>query len=171
MSTRKKTIRKWPVVLFALLILGGLTIVGIAFAKMQADVGDTNDGNMQVAEWNVSIDDSAGSKNLDVTAGNNDGQTYSFLVKNDSEMVTSTYAITVSGIPDNVKVGIDGDDTLHEADSGVVVFTDAGELTAGSSETRTLKFVATFDAEKSEDNPISINVDFTQKEISNAQNP
>ena len=164
MSMRKKLIRIWPVTLFALLIVCGITLAGVAFAKMYSS--DVNkDSGVDVAEWSVSVD-SDDDENVNVIAGDSTAQEYSFNVNNDSEVV-STYTVTVSGVPANVRVGIDGDDALHDPIAGVVEFTDAGELDAGETKVRTIRFVATLDATKSTNNSISIDVDFTQKEPRN----
>ena len=164
MSICKKLIRIWPVALFALLIVCGFTLAGVAFAKMQSLGADKNDG-IGIAEWNVSVD-SEGDGNVSVVAGDSVAQEYSFNVNNDSE-VASSYTVTVSGVPAGVKVSIDGDNDLHEPTAGVVEFADAGELNAGETKVRTVRFVATLDATKSANNSISIGVDFTQKEPRN----
>lgn len=168
MSMRKKLIRIWPAVLFALLIVCGFTLAGVAFAKMKSLGADRN-GDIDIAEWNVSVD-SDDDENVSVVAGDNVAQEYSFNINNGSE-VASTYSVTVSGVPAGVKVGIDGDNDLHNPSEGVVVFSDAGELDAGETKIRTIRFVATFDASKSANNNISIDVDFTQKELQDEQNP
>lgn len=168
MSMRKKTIRKWPVVLFALLMVSGIAIAGIAFAKMKSGGGNQN-GGMEVALWDISVD-SEDDASKSVTAGDESGQTYTFNVHNNSD-VASNYAVTVSNIPANVNVKINGDDTLYEPVNQTVTIGNAGVLNAGDSVERTITFIATLDATKSANNSISINVTFTQKELQDEQNP
>ncbi len=158
MSMRKKTIRKWPVVLFALLLLGGIAVAGISFAKMVSTPNDVS-GSQTVAVWSISA--TGTGDDLDLVAGG-EAQTYDLLVSSTSD-VACEYAITVSNVPAGVKVGIDDVNPAAADENGTIVF-DGYSLNIRSSKNHALKFVATLDADPTTNQDIDIDVEFAQAE-------
>lgn len=150
------------------IIAGCLLIVGVASAKMSTNSPITKNGQLQVAEWSVDVS-SSGSGNMTLDAGNG-SQTYSLTVTNNSE-VASTYAIKVSNIPADVKIGLDitsASDMVTPV-SGEVTFTNTGGDLGYTSPNNTRTHVLTLAAEPTANITqssvnMSIEILFAQKE-------
>ena len=160
---RKARINRWPLVVLALLLLGGVIVAGVGFAKM-VDTTDNNSG-MDVAKWDVSAAGSTESLEQDLELIANDGaKFYDFTVTNSSEVATN-YSITISDIPTGVSVALDNNDFINPDSEGKVVFDNISEaIGAGSSKPHTLKVLADLSAE-ADTNDITIHVDFVQEEL------
>ena len=160
MTTQKKTIRIWPVALFVLLAMGGTVIAGMCFAKMVSEP-IVADASMDVAKWDVSAEGAA-ENNISLVAGSV-AQTYIFTVTNDSDVATD-YTVTVSNVPNGMKIGIDDDELIFATD-GVVTFSGMAPLAANSSKDHMLKFVATLNSAVVTGEDLAININYTQEEL------
>lgn len=158
MSVRKRRIRKWPIAIFVLLVLGGIAIAGISFAKM-INTPRSVTGGQGVAEWSVSA--TSASDDLDLLAGG-EAQSYILSVASTSD-VACEYAITVSNVPEGVKVGVDGIAPAAADANGEIVF-DGYSLNVRDSRDHTLVFKASLDAGAMTDHDIDIDVEFAQIE-------
>lgn len=150
------------------IIAGCLLIVGVASAKMVNDTPISKDGEMQIAGWDVVVTAASGNS-MTLDAGNG-SQTYSLTVANNSE-VASTYAIKVSNIPADVKIGLDitsASDMVTPV-SGEVTFTNTGGDLGYTSPNNTRTHVLTLAAEPTANVTqssvnMSIEILFVQKE-------
>ncbi|MCR4753451.1 MAG: hypothetical protein K5837_03480 [Candidatus Saccharibacteria bacterium] len=113
----------------------------------------------QIAKWNVAI---AGSnKEFELVAGGS-GQVYKLTVTNNSE-VSSEYNIVLTGVPDNVKVGIDGG-APQASNNGAITLRSTGDaLGIGVSRSHNLEFVAPIDTEAIDEQNIAVSVQFKQE--------
>ena len=162
--TQRTRVQTVPFVAFAFLLSGVFIYFGLNFcvAKMIGEPISVDNGGMPVAKWDVSVDST--DSNSKTVLANGAEQSYTFTVMNDSD-VASNYAITVSNIPNGVKVGLDQGE-LEFASDGTIVFSgDDFELGPSPNEPKehTLKVLATLDAAVGATD-IQIHVDFTQKE-------
>lgn len=160
---RKIRINRWPLVALALLLLGGVIVAGISFAKM-IDSSNDNDGSLDVAKWDVSaVGDVENLENDLELIANNGAEFYDFTVTNNSDVATN-YSITIANIPTGVSVALDSSDFVDPDDTGKVVFNNISEaIDAGGSKPHTLKVVASLDAAP-DTSDITIHIDFAQKE-------
>ena len=167
--TRKATIQKWPFVAVSLFVAVAFTIAGIALAKMTADPLDADNSAMQIAKWNnvVTGDD----EDVDLIAGDAVIKTYDFTVTNNSD-VADKYEIIISGIPDEVLVGLDEGELIGTTNGEVAFTSDSYVLNKGGHEDHTLKIKATIDAEETVDAAtLTINVNFEQKKLLQEEQP
>ena len=134
-------------------------------AKMITAQAITRSTTEMAAEWNVAITGmslQSQDENIGLVAGD-DSQLYRLTVINDSD-VASRYTLKVSGIPNGVGVGLD-QGALSYPSSGVVFFNNTGqELTPHNNREHILEFAAKMATEEINNQDISIEVVFTQKE-------
>lgn len=120
--------------------------------------------SINVADWNVALNQTGISGNITATAGDANGSSYILKVVSDSE-VDVVYSITVSGVPSDVKVKLGSSGTFQTPSNGTVTFPNAGTIYyTGSSEevTNTLYFKADSGAATVNNQPVTISVDFKQ---------
>lgn len=121
-------------------------------------------GSMQVAKWNVGLEQRADPKTLNIVSGTS--ANYVLEVKSASEVATN-YNISLSNVPDDVQVQLDGG-TAVTPTNGSVIFEDAGSFNANNSSlTRNhiLTFTTTLDTVAIDNNSVNIDVVFVQEEI------
>ena len=170
MAKRRLRIRKWPIVLFALLaISGGAYIVGGTLAKMQSEIPDKS-SELSVASWDVAAE--MDKRSITAVAGGSDAK-YPLTVTNDSE-VASECIITVSGVPAGIGVKLAGDGLsapiVGQVNDDVVVFKDSGDSTdlllgKGVSRDYVIHFTAGLNMDATTDPAeISVKVEFAQKD-------
>lgn len=163
MTAPGKRIPAWRFAVLAIMACSAF-LVGIVVAKMMTDTPIEKSGEMHIAKWMVeavATDDG----DVDLVAGR-DIQTYSLMVTNNSEVVSS-YAIKVSGVPDDVKVGLDSGD-LQLPNNGEVLLEDTGgDLSFTSPDnvrSHTLKMQATENADVTPDTGTDLNVEIVLKQ-------
>ncbi len=170
MAKRRLRIRKWPIVLFALLaISGGAYIVSGTLAKMQSEIPDKS-SELSVASWNVAAEMNENS--ITAVAGGSDAE-YPLKVTNNSE-VASECIITVSGVTAGIGVKLAGDELsapiVGQVDNDVVVFKDSGnstDLLLGKNASRNyvIHFTAGLNMDATTDPAeILVKVEFAQKD-------
>ena len=146
-----------------------LFFVGASSAKMVNDNDPIEkSGEAHVAEWSVNVS-ALGGDSLVLDAGGNT-QSYSLVVENNSDVV-SAYSIKVSGIPTDIKIGLDiaSDSDLVVPVGGEVIFANTrGDLSyeaPGNTRTHVLTLRAEPTASvTSNDVDLAIDVLFTQKD-------
>ena len=124
----------------------------------------TSTQSISTSSWNVSLNQANISPNVTATIGAVNGSTYTLKLVNDSE-VNVSYSITISNIPSNVDVMIDGGSYLTPSNNGTVTIPNAGTInyTGSSVEvTRTLTFRANNGASLVNNQQVTIDVDFKQ---------
>ena len=133
----------------------------MTFSKYTGIIGRS--GSTTVAKWDVSIDTADNSSDtIDVVS---DAVTGSYIVKviNKSE-VSSTYSISLSNVPADLEVSLDGG-TYQTPINNVVTFNNAGTFVANDA-VDTHTHVLTFNDPASSSNDglynISINVNLVQ---------
>lgn len=115
-------------------------------------------GSIENASWDVSL--IGNEDDIELISGNNE-QAYLITVNNNSE-VDITYSITITDLPDNVKVKLDNGEYIKEVNNKVV-FEDVGTiLYTQGSKNHTLTFTAPLDTEEIESQDFNINVEFKQ---------
>ena len=126
-------------------------------------------GTMNVAKWDVSVDDEISSKSISLVSGNTP-QEYTFDVISNSEIATK-YNIILTNVPNDVKVSIDGHD-LKIPNNNRVEFPNAGTFNAkdlsntnNNINTHTLRFETTIDTEIQNNISINLNIVFEQEEL------
>lgn len=123
----------------------------------------TSSKSIGPAAWDVSLNQTNISPNVTATIGAVNGSTYTLKLVNDSE-VNVSYSITISNIPGNVDVMINGGSYLTPS-NGTVTIPNAGTInyTGSSVEvTRTLTFRANNGASLVNNQQVTIDVDFKQ---------
>ena len=172
MAKRRLRIRKWPIVLFALLaISGGAYIVSGTLAKMQSEIPDKS-GELSVASWDVVADMEEIEDGITAVAGGNDAK-YPLTATNNYE-VASECIITVSGVPAGIGVKLAGDGLsapiVGQVNGDVVVFKDSGDSTdlllgKNASRDYVIHFTAGLNMDATTDPAkISVKVEFAQKD-------
>ena len=162
---RGKRIRVWQLVAIGLVSACVSLVANVSFAKMSKEGIVTNQGNLQVAKWDVSVEDAGDG--VDLVAGGSP-QVYTLTVKNNSD-VASDYILEISNIPEGVSVGL-GDGDLQEPDAdNKVVFEETGGVLDLEERTRqhSLKFSAVLEAGAIADSDMAemtVSVQFKQKE-------
>lgn len=141
---------------FALIItIGYISYSSLAIYK---NSGTGNAGTV-TAVWDVSA--SSTSSTIDLVAGST--TTYTFTVNNDSD-VPVTYSIEISNLPTGIQAKLDTRNYIHESNNKIVI-SPAGELgyTGTTQRTHTLTFNTPLSSSEVSNQPISINVIFSQK--------
>jgi len=147
--------------------VASVPVAGFCVAKMISTGNNISSDAVGVAKWDVSLSSTAtgDEAELGLVAGGAAMQ-YPITVTNASD-VASDYKITVSGVPEGVKVALDAEGDFKEANNGEVVF-DGDDLTinvGGGAKNHILRFAADLDAEAlSGSDNITVKVDFIQKE-------
>ena len=120
--------------------------------------------NTSAAKWEIGIDDTGAQKNFEIVSGNT--VNYTLRVKSESE-VSNTYTITLTNVPSDVSVSIDGGTPIVPV-SGKVEFPNEFSFNASTSRlTRdhTLSFFTTLNTNAVTNNEIGIQVNFVQDEL------
>ena len=149
---------------FAILLLicvATLTIVFIINTSAKYTSNIQGDSSGSVASWNIVVTPVTASNTLNVVVGNN-AVDYSIRVTNNSQ-VSCSYTITVSNVPNGLKVSLD-DGTEQLPVNNVVTFENVGSFIIGSAtqeRTHKLSFSADLNTNSFNDD-IDINVTFTQ---------
>ena len=123
----------------------------------------TSSKTISAAAWNVSLNQTNISPNVTATIGAVNGSDYTLKLVNDSE-VNVSYSITISNIPSNVDVKINGGSYLTPS-NGTVTIPNAGTINYTGSPvevTRTLTFRANNGASLVNNQQVTIDVDFKQ---------
>lgn len=121
-------------------------------------------GSITTAKWEIGIDDGGAQKNFSIISG--DSVNYTLIVKSSSE-VANTYTITLSNVPADVLVSIDGNTPMTPT-NGIVAFPNEFSFDASTSEvtrSHTLSFNTTPQTNAVTNNEIGIQVNFVQDEI------
>ena len=119
-------------------------------------------GRMDVAKWDVDVDNEISTKNISLVSGNTT-QEYSFEVRSNSE-TAAKYDIILTNVPDDVKVSIDGHD-LKRPTNNEIKFLDVGAFKANDTirtKTHVLKFITTINTEIQSNTNINLDVVFVQ---------
>ncbi len=153
---RRKRIKS--IALSAFVLMGCAMVVGFCVAKMINNL-PTGTETRQIAKWNVVIEGS--NKKFVLVAGGSE-QVYELTVTNNSE-VSSEYNIVLTGVPDNVMVGIDGGEPRASDNGSVTLRTTGDALGIGASRPHTLEFVAPIDTEAVDEQNIAVSVQFKQE--------
>lgn len=125
----------------------------------------TRTGTANVAKWGVSINNNITSKDISLVAGNT-SQEYKIEITSNSE-VSSKYSIIISGVPNDVKVSLDGG-TQVSPTGNKITFSNAGSFQATETNlthNHTLKFDAPIDSDVIEDGKVKLDVIFVQDEF------
>ena len=145
-----------------------LFVAGVSSAKMANKNPVSRGSEVHVAGWSVDVS-AVDDDSLVLDAGGTT-QSYSLVVENNSEVV-STYGIKVSGIPANIKIGLDVASVaeLVVPDGGEVVFANTGGDLGYGVPDNTRTHILTLQAEPtadvtSEDVDLAIDVLFAQKD-------
>lgn len=111
------------------------------------------------AVWNVSAISS--NTTIDLTAGST--TTYSFTVNNESD-VAVIYSIEISNLPTGIQVKLDNGDYISES-SNKIIIQAAGELgySGTTQKTHTLTFNTPLSSDEVNNQPVNIDVIFSQK--------
>jgi hypothetical protein len=123
----------------------------------------TSTQSLSTSSWDVSLNQANISPNVTATIGQANGSTYTLKLVNDSE-VNVSYSITISNIPSNVDVMINGGSYLTPT-NGTVTIPNAGTINYTGSPvevTRTLTFRANNGASLVNNQQVTIDVDFKQ---------
>ncbi len=123
----------------------------------------TSTQSISTSSWDVSLNQTNISPDVTATIGAVNGSNYILKLVNDSE-VNVSYSITISNIPSNVDVMINGGSYLTPS-NGTVTIPNAGTInyTGSSVEvTRTLTFRANNGASLVNNQQVTIDVDFKQ---------
>ena len=121
-------------------------------------------GSIATAKWEIGLDDSGAQKNFSILSG--DSVNYTLVVKSSSE-VSNKYTITLSNVPADVMVSIDGNSAILPT-NGIVSFPNEFSFNATSSEltnSHTLSFNTSLQTNAVTNNEIGIQVNFVQDEI------
>jgi len=119
-------------------------------------------GTVTVAKWDVSLNQTGISGNVEVTEGDATGSTYTLKVVSESE-VDVTYDIIVRNIPSGVQVKL-GNGSF-QPQSSTVTFSNVGIIPYASSPTEvthTLTFKANSGATLVNNQQVTVDVDFKQ---------
>lgn len=120
----------------------------------------TSSKTIDVAEWDVSLNQNGVSGNMLITEGDSNGGTYTLNVVSNSE-VDVTYDIIISNIPSGVQVKLDN--RSFEPQSSSVTISNAGTILYGDGpNTHTLTFKANNGATLVNNQQVNIDVDFKQ---------
>lgn len=122
-------------------------------------------GTMDIAKWDVSVDDEISSKSISLVSGNTT-QEYTFDVISNSEIATK-YNVILTNVPSDVKVSIDGNN-LKTPTNNRIEFNNAGSFEANdtsNTNTHTLRFETTIDTEIQNNTNINLNIVFEQEEL------
>ncbi len=122
-------------------------------------------GSMNVAKWDVSVDDEISTKSISLVAGNTT-QNYTFDVISNSE-IAANYDIILTNVPNDVKVSIDSG-TKKTPSNNRVEFLNAGSFNANDSSntnTHTLNFETTIDTGVQNNTNINLSIVFEQEEL------
>lgn len=123
----------------------------------------SSSNTIEPAAWSVSLNQTGVSGNMQLTAGDTTGSSYTLRVVSNSE-VDTVYDIIVSNIPSGVQVKLDNG-TYQQPQSNTVTFTSAGTILYGAQSnenTHTLTFKADSGATLVNNQTVTINVDFKQ---------
>lgn len=158
---KKRRLKKKFIVFFYIyaLILSSFFITK-TFSKYTSNF--SKNGNIEIAEWNVSA--TIPDANINLIAGNNT-ELYTITVNSESEVGTD-YSIVISNIPANVQVALDNNNFIN-ATEGQVEFNNAGSINANAStttNTHVLKIKALIDAANETNRKLNVSVTFTQKQ-------
>ena len=126
-------------------------------------------GSMNVAKWDVDVDNEISTKSISLVSGNT-SQEYSFDVSSNSEIATN-YNVILTNVPNDVKVSIDGHE-LKTPNNNKVEFPNAGSFNAkdlsntnSNIHTHTLRFETTIDTEIQNNTNINLSIIFEQEEL------
>ena len=164
-SAREKVkVSKEKYVVFILMFIAIFTLY-FNFNTLSRYAGTAQgNGSIQVAKWDVGIEDSLNSKIVNIVSGNS--ESYVLQVKSASE-TANNYSINLSNIPNDIQVQLDGG-TTKSPTSGIVSFENVGTFNANSSgQTRnhTLTFISSLNTVAVTNCNIDIDVIFVQEEI------
>ena len=162
-AKRVALVRKITTFSFLYLVFITIHFSMIAFSKYAGT--SAGNGNINVAKWEVSADNSISSKNISLIAGS-DPQEYKIKVTGKSE-VSSKYSIVISNVPNNVKISLDGGAQKLPEDNEIS-FSNAGQFEANDTNfthEHTLNFYALVEADQVQNRQLSLNIIFTQDEL------
>ena len=133
------------------------SFISVSYAIYRSSTSGT--ATIQGASWSVST--SGNNDTINLTSGSTQ-QAYTLTVNNNSEVDVS-YSISLSNLPDGVKVKLDNNSYVQE-DNNQITFNDINALFVNKTTTRnhTLTFTSILDAEEVSNQQISINVLFKQ---------
>ena len=120
-------------------------------------------GTISTAAWDVAIDQTGLSSSVITAKGDANGTDFTLKLVSESE-VDVTYSITISNIPSNVDVKLNGG-TFQTPTNGTITFTDAGTINYTGSPvevTRTITFKANGSATLVNAQQVTVSVDFKQ---------
>ncbi len=152
--------------LMFLLILAAIstTVIGSSQFKFISTLAKSD--SIQVAKWEVAIDDSDvtnNSNNMDLVAGGS-AKSYKIIISNTSN-VGVNYSINLTNLPNGIYVGLDNN-PLQLVTDNRITFNDVGIINAQNETTEnvehTIIFQVPLEVDEIEDNEVGISVIFNQ---------
>ena len=131
------------------------------FSRYQSNSANTSSAG--VAKWDVSVNQLSSTNVLGIVSGDEVAQSYRLKVESDSD-VTVSYNITLSNLPDEIMVSLDGDAYQTPVDNEIV-YSNVGifNVTDQTKEKEhILYFKVPIDSDVPSTNEIDVDVTLTQ---------
>ena len=131
------------------------------FSRYQSNSANTSSAG--VAKWDVSVNQLSFTNVLGIVSGDEVAQSYRLKVESDSD-VTVSYNITLSNLPDEIMVSLDGD-TYQTPVDNEIVYSNVGifNVTDQTKEKEhILYFKVPIDSDVPSTNEIDVDVTLTQ---------
>ena len=145
-----------------LVFVVGITIFLISYSYAIYRNSTEGNGNIKLADWNVSLNQSEEPSEIDITKGE-EGVSYTVKVKSLSE-VDIKYSIEITDIPNDILVKLDNGEYTYPTNNKLV-FDDVGTILYSSTDKEN-EHILTFKADNNtqviEDQNININVKVEQ---------
>ena len=138
-----------------IIVLFLLVRINLSFSILR--VAKNSVGNLNTAQWQISLSQNSVDNYLSVVSGDNSSvSSYALDITNSSE-VNAVYSVVLNGLPSGVSASIDGVSFLPETNNKII-FSDIGTINSGNTETLTLSFKALTGSTIINDKEIDINV-------------